>query len=304
MKIDRQRRSSNVEDRRGQGPSYARGRGGGNSLLVNLAMGLLFSRAGRRLLIPLILIAIAGFVFFPDQMRGLLASVQGGQGAAPMSAPRGAASDKEVDFSTAVLGSTEDVWGKLFAKAGRTYHPAAMVIYSGGTRSACGSARAAMGPFYCPGDKKVYLDVSFFTQMARQMDAPGDFAQSYVIAHEIGHHVQDEFGILASAHKRQSALGRGSAKANAIQVQVELQADCLAGVWAGQAQTLSSVTLDAGDMKEAIKAAYAVGDDTLQRKARGVVVPESFTHGSARARMRAFTQGFEGKTIASCTSGF
>ncbi len=300
MKINRQRRSSNVEDRRGQRASYARGRGG-NNILMNLIMGMVFSRAGRKFIIPLVLIGVVGFVAFPDQMRGLINALQGSPVGTSAPQKPNAAPDKSVDFAAAVLGSTEEVWSQIFAKRGKTYQPTAMVIYTGGTRSACGSASAAMGPFYCPGDKKVYLDVSFFDEMARRMNAPGDFAQSYVIAHEVGHHIQDETGVLARANSRQNALGRGSAKANAVQVAVELQADCYAGLWAGLAQNLSSVTLDAGDLKEAIGAAYAVGDDTLQKKARGVVVPESFTHGSAAQRIAAFERGYKARNADACT---
>lgn len=305
MKIDHQRRSKNVEDRRGQGGSGfgggGRGGGRGSGMLLNLIVSMLFSKAGRRFILPLIIIGVIGFVVFPDQMRGIFGALQGGQVSAPASSSKpNAASDQSFDFSAAVLGSTEDVWQQLFAAQGQQYRPTAMVVYSGGTRSGCGSASASMGPFYCPADQKVYLDVSFFDEMARRMDAPGDFAQAYVIAHEVGHHVQDEMGVLNRAHQRQQALGRGSAQANAVQVQVELQADCYAGLWAGRAQKLSNVVLDTGDLREAIGAAHAVGDDTLQRKARGTIVPESFTHGSAAQRIAAFELGLKRGSIAAC----
>ncbi len=299
MKTDGQRRSKNVEDRRGQRRSYASG-GRENGMLLNMALGLLFSRTGRKFIIPLLIIGVLGFVIFPDFSRGFLDGLQNMQTGTQAPRQSSADSDKDADFAAAVLGSTEQIWQQLFTRTGSDYKPAGMVLYTGGTRSACGSASAAMGPFYCPGDQKIYLDVSFFEQMSRHMNAPGDFAQAYVIAHEVGHHVQDETGTLSRAHQRQQALGRGSARANAVQVQVELQADCYAGLWAGLAQRLSDVTLDIGDLKEAIGAAHAVGDDTLQRKSRGTMVPESFTHGSAVQRSAAFERGFESSTMSAC----
>jgi predicted metalloprotease len=194
------------------------------------------------------------------------------------------------EFMSVVLADTEDVWGTLFRNSGQQYVQPRLVLFSGAVQSACGFAEAAMGPFYCPGDQKLYLDMSFFNDLAQRHDAPGDFAQAYVVAHEVGHHVQTLLGV---SKQVQAARQRASeTEGNALQVRMELQADCFAGVWTHHANKARQI-LEPGDTEEALAAAAGVGDDRLQKKARGVVVPESFTHGSSAQRMRWFSRGMQ-----------
>jgi hypothetical protein len=198
-----------------------------------------------------------------------------------------------------VLADTEDTWHALFGKVGRSYREPTLVLFSGAVESACGSAEAAMGPFYCPGDQKVYLDLTFFDELHDRFGAPGDFAQAYVIAHEVGHHVQNLLGIAKQVQAaRQQA---GEREANALSVMMELQADCFAGVWGYHADK-SRGLLEAGDIEEGLNAAAAIGDDRLQRQARGYVVPESFTHGSSAQRVRWFRQGLSSGDPNSCNT--
>jgi hypothetical protein len=205
--------------------------------------------------------------------------------------------EKLKDFMSVVLADTEDVWGALFQKSGQPYPPPKLVLFSGAVESACGFAEAAMGPFYCPGDHKLYLDMSFFNDLAQRHDAPGDFAQAYVVAHEVGHHVQTLLGI---SDRVGAARSRASeAEGNALQVKMELQADCFAGVWAHHANQSRQI-LEPGDTEEALAAAAGVGDDRLQRQARGVAVPESFTHGSSAQRMRWFSRGMQSGDPGQC----
>lgn len=194
-----------------------------------------------------------------------------------------ARNDEQTRFLLVVLADTEDVWNKAFASAGRTYQEPKLVLFSGRVQSACGMASSAVGPFYCPGDQQLYLDTDFFQQLSGQLGAKGDFAQAYVIAHEVGHHVQNQLGLLKD----------GSS------VATELQADCLAGFWAKSTQSLHQ-SLEPGDIEEALNAASAVGDDALQQASQGYVVPDSFTHGSSRQRMAAFSQGFSGDSWQNC----
>jgi hypothetical protein len=196
-----------------------------------------------------------------------------------------------------VLADTEDVWGALFQGSGQAYQPPKLVLFSGAVESACGFAEAAMGPFYCPGDQKLYLDMRFFNDLAQRHDAPGDFAQAYVVAHEVGHHVQTLLGISDKVHAARSRAGE--AEGNAMQVRMELQADCFAGVWAHHANKARQI-LEPGDTAEALAAAAGVGDDRMQQQARGVVVPESFTHGSSEQRMRWFSQGMQSGDPGQC----
>jgi predicted metalloprotease len=186
------------------------------------------------------------------------------------------------------LGDTEDTWQEVFARAGGTYEPPTLVLFSGAVESACGFAQSATGPFYCPLDRKAYLDLSFFEELETRFGAPGDFAQAYVIAHEVGHHVQNLLGITRQTHALRARLG--PAEANELSVRVELQADCFAGVWAHLAQKARNL-VDAADIEEGLRATSALGDDRIQRRAQGYVVPESFTHGSAAQRARWFRQG-------------
>lgn len=214
--------------------------------------------------------------------------------ATPAGVPTGAPTDPQGDFAAAVLGETEDVWSKYFAASGRRYAPPTLVLFSGQVAPACGAASAAAGPFYCPGDQQLYIDLDFFNQLTSEFGAPGEFARAYVIAHEVGHHLQNLLGITEKSTQlsaRQSAAG-----AKRVSVAVELQADCYAGVWAMQAQRV----IEPGELQQALQAAAAVGDDTLQRRAQGRVVPETFTHGSAEQRQRWFQRGFEGGRLESC----
>ena len=262
------RRSSNIEDRRGvrAGPKLL---GGGIGTIV------------------LVLVAM----YFGIDPTPLLQGMQGA-GSASSSGTRPSAEDLRddplADMVSVVVADTEDVWTEIFAEQGRRYEPPTLVMFTGATRSACGLGQAAMGPFYCPADRKAYIDLSFYDQMRSQFRAPGDFAQAYVIAHEIGHHVQNLLGISGQVHQMKQRVS--AAEANALSVRLELQADCLAGVWALRANQARNI-LEAGDVEEALNAASAIGDDTLQRQSRGTVVPESFTHGTSAQRQRWFREG-------------
>ena len=292
MKWDGQRESSQIEDRRGSGGG---GRAGGS-----IRVG-----GGRGVGLGTIAIAlVAGWIFGinPGTIIGVLGGLEGAAPGATQQAPapgatRSAPQDENARFVSTVLASTEDIWQETFQASGRDYRKPVLVLYRGSTRSACGTGQAAMGPFYCPGDEKVYLDLGFFETMRRQLGAPGDFAQAYVVAHEVGHHVQHLLGIT----DRVDALrGRQSeAQANAMSVRLELQADCFAGVWAGRSQQAKN-WLEQGDLEEAMNAASQIGDDTLQQNAGGAVRPESFTHGSSAQRMRWFQRGFQSGQVAQC----
>ena len=290
MRLDDQRESDNVEDVRGQGGGGFRLPGGGGGLqLGGRGMGC----GGLAVVVVLALVfGINPLTLLGGGGGGPVATDQQQIGQ-PQTSPR---AESETDrFVSRVLATTEDTWAKQFQEElGQTYRPPKLVLFSGGTRSGCGAAESAMGPFYCPADQKVYLDQSFFDELSRRFGAPGDFAAAYVIAHEVGHHVQNLLGISEQAQAAQSRSSR--TQGNAISVRVELQADCLAGVWAKANQGL----LDPGDVEEAMRAATAIGDDTLQKAAQGVVVPESFTHGSSAQRTRWFMKGMNGGTIAGC----
>ena len=212
-------------------------------------------------------------------------------------APSGSpARDDEREFVAVVLADTEDTWRELFQKMGRQYREPKLVLFTGSVQSACGMAGAAVGPFYCPSDQKLYLDLSFFRALRERFRAPGDFAQAYVIAHEVGHHVQTLLGITDTVA---SARQRGGAQANAVSVRVELQADCLAGVWAHHAKQARDI-LEEGDLEEALNAASAIGDDRLQRQTQGRVAPDTFTHGSSKQRVQWFGRGFETGEMRQC----
>jgi uncharacterized protein len=284
MKWEGGEQSSNVEDRRG-------GSGGGGG----------FRLGGRGIGIGTIVIALLGGWIFginPLTILGLL-SGGGGMPAVTQQAPQGGpgVNDKAKEFVSAVLRDTELVWGKVFQASGAQYQAPALVLFDGATRTACGTGESAMGPFYCPGDAKVYLDTAFFRTLSQRMGAPGDFAQAYVIAHEVGHHVQNLLGITAKVDGQRGRVSEQ--QMNALSVRVELQADCLAGVWTHHSQK-SRGWLEQGDIEEALNAAVQIGDDTLQRKAQGRVVPESFTHGSSAQRMTWFKRGMESGAIAQC----
>jgi predicted metalloprotease len=220
----------------------------------------------------------------------------GGAPATQQTAPVG--NDEQTEFVRAVLGSTEDVWGQVFSSSGQAYQPPRLVLFQGGVQSACGAASSAMGPFYCPGDRQVYLDLGFFQDMQQQFQAAGDFARAYVIAHEVGHHLQNLLGVMQQV---QAAAQRGTPMegAGGLSVRQELQADCFAGVWANHAQAQLN-WLEPGDIEEALNAASRIGDDTLQKQSRGYVVPDSFTHGTSAERVRWFRNGFSAGNLQAC----
>ena len=276
--------SRNIEDRRG----VAAGAGGAG--LAMLVARLILSRFG----IGGVVVLVGGFFLLSALGLNPMALLQGP--AAP-SASRGPADDEASQFVSVMLAETETVWGEIFAASGATYPAPTLVLFSGEVNSACGYASAAAGPFYCPGDRKVYLDTSFFAELSQRFGAPGDFAAAYVIAHEVGHHVQTVTGVSADVRSRQARAGE--AERNALQVRMELQADCYAGVWARSADRLSGI-LDAGDIEEGLAAAAAIGDDTLQRNAGRRVTPESFTHGSSAQRARWFSRGYETGDPSQC----
>jgi len=286
------RKSSNIEDRRGQ--SAGIGGGSGSGLLSFIPM-LVRTKTGR------IMLLIGVVVFFGSRMMGidLLPMLLGGGGSTVSSEPRELTpAEKEMgDFVAAVLADTEDTWQAQFNKLGGTYREPTLVLFTGRVNSACGMASSAVGPFYCPGDQKLYLDLSFFEDLKQRHGAPGDFAQAYVIAHEVGHHVQTLIGV--SDKVRQAGRGKSQAEVNALSVKQELQADCFAGLW-GHAANTERQLLDPGDLEEALTAATAIGDDRLQREAGRGVVPDSFTHGSSAQRVKWFKTGFESGDINSC----
>ena len=282
MKWEGNRQSDNVDDRRAAG-------GGGRGRVVG----------GRGIGIGTIVIALLGgwvFGINPLTILGLL-SGGGTEQVQQMPSQRPPADDQMARFVSTVLADTEDVWKDLFARGGATYREPRLVLFRGVTPTACGTGQAAMGPFYCPGDEMVYIDLAFYETLKNRMGAPGDFAQAYVIAHEVGHHVQNLLGITG---KMEQMRGRVSqVEYNALSVRLELQADCLAGVWAHQAQTARNI-LERGDVEEAMNAAARIGDDALQRSGGGAVVPESFTHGSSAQRQRWFNNGLQTGAIKGC----
>lgn len=271
MRWQGERQSENVEDRRGaRGPAVIGG-GIGTLLVMMFVVWLLGG----------------------NPVAFLLQQAQ--QQPQQMNAPAGgpadlAADDQMKQFVATVLASTEDVWTEQFRELGKQYQPPKLVLFRGQVRSACGMADAAVGPFYCPGDEQVYLDTSFFDELARKFQAPGDFAEAYVIAHEVGHHVQNQLGISDRVHNARRQLS--DEEYNKLSVRLELQADFFAGVWAHHAQKMRHI-LEEGDIEEALQAATAIGDDRLQKQAQGYVVPDSFTHGTSEQRVRWFRKGFE-----------
>jgi len=278
------RRSQNVEDRRGSGGGFGGGGGfrrGGLGIGSLIIVGLLAWATG---IDPRIILGGMEMI----QGTGTQQTQQPGKAGAP--------DDKTGQFISAVLGSTEDTWTKVFQANGKAYQEPRLVLFSGMTRSACGMGQAAMGPFYCPGDKQVYLDTSFFQQMAQRFGAPGDFAAAYVVAHEVGHHVQNLTGVMNRVMQERERVGR--AESNELSVRTELQADCYAGVWAHSARA----SLEDGDIEEALQAATAIGDDTIQKQTQGTVVPDSFTHGSSAQRVRWFKIGFESGDVQQCNT--
>ena len=279
MKWEGNRQSDNVEDRRSGGS------GGGG---------------GRKIGIGSVVIALVASYFFGVNPMTVLNILSGGEPATQVSsapAQRPPADDRMASFVSTVLADTEDVWKQVFTQAGGTYQEPKLILFRGSTATACGQGQAAMGPFYCPADRKVYIDLGFYETLQNRLGAPGDFAQAYVIAHEVGHHVQNLLGI---TDKMDQMRGQVSEVAyNALSVRLELQADCFAGVWANHAQA-SRQLLEAGDVEEAMNAAAKIGDDALQRAGGGQVVPDSFTHGSSAQRQRWFDIGLQNGSVKRC----
>ncbi len=278
MRWEGNRESSNVEDRRS----------GGGGLI-----------GGRSIGIGTVVVALIGWGVFginPLTTIGMLSGggssqVQQGSAQPP---PQG---DRQAAFVSTVLASTEDVWSRIFQQGGAQYRAPKLVLFRGATPTACGTGQSAMGPFYCPGDQKVYLDMDFFDTMSRQLGAPGEFAQAYVVAHEVGHHVQTLLGTTEQVDGRRGRVSQRDQ--NALSVRLELQADCYAGIWARQSQQARN-WLEQGDIESAINAAQQIGDDTLQRRGSGTVRPDAFTHGSSAQRVRWFSQGYKTGSVQSC----
>lgn len=273
--------SNNIEDRRGMGGGLGGRRmvGGGIGVLIAVVVAMLFG-------------------IDPRVVLGLLGATQTITAPAPVAVEgkRGTPADEMGRFVSGVLADTEKTWHGIFSAGGQQYRDATLVLFEGATPTACGTGQSAMGPFYCPLDQKVYIDLGFFGELRSRFGAPGDFAQAYVIAHEIGHHVQNLLGVTRATQQLQQRAA--PAEANAISVRVELQADCLAGVWAHHARARG--LLEVGDVEEALRAASAIGDDTLQRRSQGRIVPDAFTHGSAEQRARWFKTGLASGQLAAC----
>lgn len=294
MRFDDYRTSDNVRDDGEGGGSGGMGFSGGGGGLFPMLFGIVASRFGIGGIVVLVIAALI-FGANPGAIMG------GGSNALPdrpaptqQSAATACASSPEKKFSCQILASTEDTWGKIFAQQGKQYVPTELVFYRNSDRSGCGAAQSAMGPFYCPSDKDVYLDTGFYDELKSRFGAPGQFAQAYVVAHEVGHHVQDLLGILPKVSEEQRQMSTKAA--NALQVKVELQADCFAGVWAAQNRD----RLDPGDVEGGLRAAHAIGDDTLQQEAQGQVVPDSFTHGTSAQRMEWLKRGIDSGDPAQC----
>jgi len=296
MRLGDEPESSNFEDRTGQRGGFGFGGGGGN------ALGCLLPLVASRFGIGGVIVLVVGY-FILSSLGGLGG---GGGGVMPgtgtqqaLPAGQSTLSPDMRSFLVHVLGSTEQTWGEIFAKSGARYEPTTLVAYTQGTRTACGYGQAAAGPFYCPNDSKIYVDPAFFNELSRRFGAPGDAAAAYVIAHEVGHHVQDLQGTLKQANQLQARAS--TTEGNAIQVRIELQADCYAGVWAASARDAKGSILEPGDAQEALRAAEAVGDDTLQKQSQGYVVPDSFTHGTSAQRTAAFQKGLQSGDPKACT---
>ncbi|MCQ8241612.1 KPN_02809 family neutral zinc metallopeptidase [Rhizosaccharibacter radicis] len=307
MRLDDERESSNVDDERGATGSGGGGIGGGGG----------FGGRGVRIGGIGTVVVVLGALYFGIDPRLVLSILNGGgpaqtQSAGPSSAPpdtgdgRGqtaptrtaaAGDDDQKRFVSRVLASTEDVWGNQFRQLGKSYQQPTLVLFTGGIRSGCGFAQTAVGPFYCPADHKVYLDLGFFRELQDKLGAGGDFARAYVVAHEVGHHVQSQLGIMDQVDQARAQMSDSGR--NALSVKVELQADCFAGVWAKQADEAKHI-LQTGDVEQGLNAAAAVGDDRLQRETRGTVEPDSFTHGSSAQRVRWFRRGLDSGDLHQC----
>jgi predicted metalloprotease len=277
MKWKRARRSTNLEDRRGAGGGGIRLGLGGIAIVV--LIGLVLGRS-------------------PMEMLALVSMIQGGDTGTGTPAQTSSADDEHAAFVASILGETEDVWGEIFRAHGATYQPPRLVLFTGRVNSACGGASAAVGPFYCPGDRTIYIDLGFFREMEARLGGGGDFAEAYVIAHEVGHHVQYQQGVIDQVNAARARGARLEGDSGLL-VRQELQADCYAGVWGHHAQRRHD-WLEPGDLEEALNTASAIGDDNLQRQSRGTVVPDTFTHGTASQRVSWFRRGFDSGNPAAC----
>ena len=279
MRLDDQEESSYVEDRRG-------GYGGGGFSIGGYGIGS-------------IIVALAAGYFFgidPMAILGLVSNVQG-PSAPTVAAHKPPPEDPAARFVSKILASTETTWEQIFRENGERYVRPRLVLFTGATPTACGTGQSAMGPFYCPGDQRVYIDLAFYRDLRTRFRAPGEFAQAYVIAHEVGHHVQNLMGISEKVHRAQQGASR--ARANALSVRLELQADCFAGVWGARADAARHI-IEPGEIDQALRAAAAIGDDRLQQQSQGRIVPESFTHGSSEQRVRWFKRGMASGDIRQC----
>ena len=287
------RQSTNIRDVRNTGGGMGGSRGGFGGRGGPFAV----RRAGGGGIGAIIVVLIIAWVFGINPLQ--LLTGEGSIGTSPQGQQvgnRAGVNDEMRDFVATVLADTEDTWMQIFSAQGETYREPTLTLFSDSVDSACGFASAATGPFYCPSDQNLYIDLGFYDELRSRFGAPGDFAQAYVLAHEVGHHVQNVLGILPDVHQRQQGLGE--AEANALSVRTELQADCFAGIWANR--TEKTGMLDAGDIDEALTAATAIGDDTLQKQGQGYVVPDSFTHGTSEQRASWFKRGYEQGTVSAC----
>jgi len=303
MRWEDREQSTNIEDRRQTGNTGNSGNSGGGGMRGMPSMGTIM------FLLPVIqrllktkfgwaIIGIGAVAYFSG-FNPLSSMMGGGQNKSTVVNAK--ADDREAAFISTVLGDTERVWADIFKQHGAHYKEPIMVLYRGSTQSGCGHASAQMGPFYCPADQKVYLDLGFFDELVKKYHVNGDFAQAYVLAHEIGHHIQNMEGTLSKVQKMKQQA-RGQAGENRLQVRVELQADCYAGIWAHHAEKRFNI-LEQGDVEEALRAASAIGDDTLQKEAQGYVVPDAFTHGTSKQRVEWFTKGLKSGDLKSCNTG-
>ncbi len=290
------RQSSNIEDRRGMRVSGMGGLGGGHGLLRLLPLAFRFLGFKGTILA---VIGLIGYGYFTGDLNKILggANLQSGQTSTQQPVQQSAAEKELVQFVSVVLADTEDTWHDLFKSQGKQYKEPKLVLFRKAVKSGCGMGSAQMGPFYCPADHKVYIDLSFYDDLKNRYGAPGDFAQAYVIAHEIGHHVQTISGISSKVRKAKNSVN--TLEANKLSIKQELQADCYAGIWAHHANRSRQI-LESGDVEEGLNAASAIGDDRLQKQARGYVTPDSFTHGSSTQRVKWFKIGLEQGSLEAC----
>jgi uncharacterized protein len=292
------RKSSNVEDRRGVRASGSGSLGGGGGMLRLLPIVFKFLGFKGTLILA---VCVGAYALFTGNLGNLLGDpdLQQDTSVSRHTAPfHETAEEKElVDFVSVIMADTEDTWTVLFQQMGKTYRQPRLVLFRDSVDSACGMAQSAMGPFYCPGDQQIYIDLGFYAQLKNRFKAPGDFAQAYIIAHEVGHHIQTLLGISSQVQAARKNLS--TAEGNQLSVRLELQADCLAGVWANHANNTRQL-LEVGDLEEGLAAASAIGDDTLQKQSKGYVSPDSFTHGSSAQRVKWFKIGLESGDMANC----